>query len=127
MKCLIIGPSHTEYFYRVQKYLERTLLKKNIEVIGVDENISNMIENADIIIADLTDNNPNVFYEVGYAHALKKALIPIVEKSQVNIPSELQGTLYFAYDCDNLRIVGDQVIAWIKMYVEPYKLGETKI
>ena len=32
--------------------------------------IYNQIAKADLIVADMTGRNPNVFYEVGYAHAL---------------------------------------------------------
>jgi len=37
------------------------------------------IEEADLIVADLTDTNPNVLYELGVAHALGKPTILIAE------------------------------------------------
>ena len=37
--------------------------------------ITRNIEEASIIIADITPDNPNVYYEVGYAHGLKKPTI----------------------------------------------------
>lgn len=36
---------------------------------GMLERIFNQINKADVIVADMTDRNANVFYEVGYAHA----------------------------------------------------------
>lgn len=36
---------------------------------GILDRIYRQIEAADIIIADMSGQNPNVFYEVGYAHA----------------------------------------------------------
>ena|ERR1035437_7115482 len=39
------------------------------------ERIYNQIYKADIIVADMTGKNPNVFYEAGYAHALGKSTI----------------------------------------------------
>jgi len=37
------------------------------------ERIFNQINKSDIMIADMTDQKPNVFYEVGYAHALNNS------------------------------------------------------
>ena len=34
-----------------------------------------------LIIAEISQSNPNVFYEVGYAHALNKPTILIAEKT----------------------------------------------
>lgn len=42
--------------------------------------IAREINEAKIIIADITPPNPNVYYEVGYAHALRKPTILIAEK-----------------------------------------------
>jgi nucleoside 2-deoxyribosyltransferase len=36
------------------------------------ERVYNQISKADLIVADMTGRNANVFYEVGYAHALNK-------------------------------------------------------
>jgi hypothetical protein len=43
--------------------------------------VANQIADSDLIIAEITPNNPNVYYEVGYAHALNKPTILIAEKS----------------------------------------------
>lgn len=37
------------------------------------------IKNSDYIIADLTMQNPNVYYELGYSHALNKKVILITQ------------------------------------------------
>lgn len=42
---------------------------------GIIEDIVQGIETAQIVIAEITPTNENVFYEVGYAHALKKPTI----------------------------------------------------
>lgn len=46
--------------------------------------IAKQIVDAKIIIADITPSNPNVYYELGYAHALNKPTILIAES-----PTEL--------------------------------------
>jgi nucleoside 2-deoxyribosyltransferase len=47
------------------------------------DRIYNQIAKADIIIADMTGKNPNVFYEVGYAHALGKNTILLTQIQKI--------------------------------------------
>lgn len=49
------------------------------------DRIYNQISKANIVIADMTNRNPNVFYEVGYAHALGKTTI-LLTKNSDDIP-----------------------------------------
>jgi hypothetical protein len=44
---------------------------------------------ADLIIADLTGRNPNVFYELGYAHALGKNTV-LITQSINDVPFDLR-------------------------------------
>ena len=37
--------------------------------------IERQILDSQVVIADITPQNPNVYYEVGYAHALRKPTI----------------------------------------------------
>ncbi|NPA39327.1 MAG: hypothetical protein GXO57_02645 [Thermodesulfobacteria bacterium] len=47
---------------------------------------------ADLVIADLTDQNPNVFYELGVRHTLSNKTILIAQDISY-IPSDLHGGL----------------------------------
>ena len=53
------------------------------------DRIYNQINKADLIIADLTGRNANVFYEVGYAHALEKRVILLTQNND-DIPFDLK-------------------------------------
>ncbi|HLL89864.1 MAG TPA: hypothetical protein VK324_11220 [Tepidisphaeraceae bacterium] len=58
--------------------------------------IVRQIQEAEIIIADITPENQNVFYEVGYAHALGKPTILLAEKGK-KLPFDVSGfrTLFY--------------------------------
>jgi hypothetical protein len=58
--------------------------------------IYNNIAKADIIVADMSGRNPNVFYEVGYAHALNKLVI-LVTKDGSDIPFDLKDYPHIIY------------------------------
>ncbi len=60
------------------------------------DRIYNQISKADIIIADMTGRNPNVFYEVDYAHALGKATILLTREAS-DIPFDLQHFQHIVY------------------------------
>jgi len=55
------------------------------------------IQDASIVIADITPKNPNVYYEVGYAHALNKPTILLSDKTQDKLPFDVSGfrTLFY--------------------------------
>jgi nucleoside 2-deoxyribosyltransferase len=59
--------------------------------------IYHQIESADVIIAEMTSRNPNVFYEVGYSHGLDKPVI-LLTKSAVDIPFDLQHYPHIVYE-----------------------------
>jgi hypothetical protein len=59
---------------------------------SIIEDIVRGIETAQIVIAEITPTNENVFYEVGYAHALKKPTILLADKDKKGaLPFDLSG------------------------------------
>lgn len=54
---------------------------------------------ADLIIADLTGNDPNIMYEISFAHAWRKKVVLIAQKG-TDIPFELRGFIYIPYALD---------------------------
>ena len=60
------------------------------------ERIYNQISKADVVIADMTGRNPNVFYEAGYAHALGKKVILVTQNSE-DIPFDLKHYPHIIY------------------------------
>lgn len=57
------------------------------------------IRNSAVIIADITPDNPNVFYELGYAHALGKPTILLCEKTvRERLPFDVSGFRTIFYD-----------------------------
>lgn len=63
---------------------------------SIMEVIWTKICSAEIIIADLTGRNPNVFYEVGIAHTLGKEVI-LLTQSEDDVPFDLRHIKYIKY------------------------------
>jgi nucleoside 2-deoxyribosyltransferase len=64
---------------------------------GVMEKVLAQISIADIIIAEMTGRDPNVFYEVGIAHTLEKETVLIVQNAE-DIPFDLRGKNHIVYE-----------------------------
>jgi nucleoside 2-deoxyribosyltransferase len=79
------------------------------------QDIINKIKECKICIADITDNNPNVSYEMGWARALKKDVIIVKRKGSVEPKSDYKNDTYHEYDdsarsTDLARIISENII-----------------
>jgi hypothetical protein len=82
--------------------------KLDFRVIRVDEiagpgiileDIQRQVENSQAVIAEISTHNPNVFYELGYAHALRKPAILLVRRQEgQRMPFDVQGYRAIFYD-----------------------------
>ena len=63
--------------------------KQSFHSQGITHRVLQQIENADVIIADVSTNNPNVLYEVGYAYAKAKLSI-LLTNDPTRIPFDLK-------------------------------------
>lgn len=63
---------------------------------GMLERIYRQIDLADFIIADLSNRNANVFYELGYAHAKNKICILLTQEAS-DIPFDLKHKRHIVY------------------------------
>jgi len=61
------------------------------------QDIIQSIQESSIVIADITPNNPNVFYEVGYSHAIGKPTILLCDKKREKLPFDVSSfrTLFY--------------------------------
>jgi nucleoside 2-deoxyribosyltransferase len=78
----------------------------NLKVVRIDElagpgivfeDIQRNISEAKIIIAEITAPNQNVFYELGYAHALNKPTILLAQRGR-DLPFDIRSYRVIFYD-----------------------------
>ena len=95
---------------------------------GILERIYRQIDLADIIIADMTGQNPNVFYEVGYAHAKGKLCIHITSDAS-DIPFDLKHKRHIVYEnsIDTLRDLLMEELAWAKGEISNIRKSQIQV
>jgi len=62
------------------------------------QDIRRGIVESDVIVAEITPANPNVFYELGYAHALEKPTVLLANKRTEKLPFDVSGYRVIFYD-----------------------------
>ena len=67
------------------------------------------IRSADVVIADITGDNPNVLFEVGLSAALGKEVIVISQKE--TLPFDIRGWRRIQYAADELRRLSGELAA----------------
>ena len=85
----------TEIFNNVHKpavtgsRLGYRCVRSDIRTGAFIKDILMQLNQADVVLADLTDMNPNVFYELGVRHTLKNRTI-LVSQTMDDVPSDLR-------------------------------------
>ena len=72
------------------------LMKNFLMMEMLDKIYSEIESHRTFIIADLSNRNSNVFYELGYAHAIGKLCILITQYAE-NIPFDLKHRRHIVY------------------------------
>jgi hypothetical protein len=112
--CFIISPigeENSEIRARADEVLEFIIMPVVREQLHYDVKRSDMIANPglitnqviqhiandDLVIADLTGHNPNVYYELAIRHAVRKPLVQIILKGEV-LPFDVKVMRTIQYD-----------------------------
>ena len=91
-------------------HIKVELENSGLEVIRVDEKhyagdvmeiVWKEINEASFIVADVSNSNPNVLYEVGIAHTLGKEVVILTDKS-TEVPFDIRKNRYIEYCIHNI-------------------------
>jgi len=111
----IVKPSVQDLGYEVDR--SDMSAKPGIVTVNV---IQHLIED-DLVVADITDRNPNVFYELAIRHAIRRPYVQIMSAGQA-IPfniQEIQTVIYDATDVESIK----KAIEMIKKQIIYYEGG----
>ena len=84
---------------------------------SIIEDIIREISSASLIIADVTMDNPNVFYELGYAHALNKPTILLADVAKrERLPFDISGyrTIFYSNSIRGKKEIEHSLIKYIE-------------
>jgi hypothetical protein len=79
----------------------------------ITDQIVNAIETADLIVADLTGNNANVMFELGYADRAGKEVVLLNQKIAAT-PFDIKDWRQIAYNVDDLKTARGELVTFIR-------------
>jgi hypothetical protein len=105
--CFVVQPFAAPYGTYYDKVFRPAIEKAGLTPVRADNDIFGTgkiidqvwrgITAARVLVAELTTRNPNVFYELGLAHALKKPVV-LVSATEDDVPFDLQHIRVIYYD-----------------------------
>jgi hypothetical protein len=89
----------------IEEHFNLTCARGDAKILTVPllDKIKADISSADVIIADCTGRNPNVFYELGMAHILNKPVILITSDAVEQAPADIRCFEFIRYELDDHR------------------------
>jgi len=104
--CFVLMPFDAKFQPLYDDHIKPTVARARLRYERADEirgpnlitwDIWERINRARVLVAELTDQNPNVFYELGLAHALSKDVI-LITQSMDFVPFDLKTIRCICYD-----------------------------
>lgn len=102
--CFVMMP-FTENFNAIYRLIQRCCIDQGLTCLRADEDVGpgkitgkiyDMVLKAGVIIVDMTGRNPNVFYELGLAHAISDNVV-LLTQSPDDVPFDLRDFLHIRY------------------------------
>ncbi|MFX1521744.1 MAG: hypothetical protein ACFFCD_17705 [Promethearchaeota archaeon] len=140
--CFVVMPfaePHGSYYSKIyEPAIQKAGLKSiraDSEIFGagkVMDQIWSGINAAKILVAELTTKNPNVFYELGIAHALRKPVV-LVSSNEGDVPFDLHHIRVIYYDVNDpfwgeklMEKVAENILSAIENPEEAIFKGESE-
>ena len=83
---------------------------------SIGQHVIKRLHDADLVIADLTGHNPNVFYELAIAHGWRKPVVHLISKGE-KVPFDIVDQRTIFYDITDLASVEEARIT-LREYAE---------
>ena len=105
--CFVVMQFTDEFNALYEEVIRPTCESYGFKVVRADDiyssgliiqDITRSIKESAIVIADITPNNPNVFYEVGFAHGISKPTILLSDRKREKLPFDVSGFRTLFYD-----------------------------
>jgi hypothetical protein len=106
--CFVMMPFREPFEMYYSAIFKPAIISANLSPIRADDlfrpspivaDLWSMIQKSKVLLAELTDKNANVFYELGLAHAIGKPVV-LVSETLGDIPFDLQQLRVLLYDKD---------------------------
>jgi hypothetical protein len=83
--------------------------------------VARQIDEAKFVVAEITPVNPNVYYEVGYAHARNKPTILIADRKVDRLPFDVSPfrTLFYENSIDGKRQIDEGLRRHVRAILDP--------
>lgn len=104
--CFVLMPFKEPFDIYYSAIIEPAILAAHLEPLRGDSlfrpspimaDVWQMIQDAKVLVAELTERNANVFYELGLAHAIGKPVI-LISETIVDVPFDLQPLRVLLYN-----------------------------
>lgn len=90
---------------------------------SISQTIIDKLVSAELVIADISGHNPNVFYEMGYRKCTDKPIIHLKKKGEI-IPFDINTVRTFEYDLTDLDNV-EEIKKRLQQTIETFSFDNT--